>query len=510
MKRFIMVLWTSMLTARFAAAAPMPINLGDIRPVVSPDKPVSKIKFKTEFGPGDKTPNAPEHFTQAQVEEVEKFLASDMKNPGKNMSEDLLYRVIDVLAKTDMYFKRPIPTTEWDRRLEAMKDEFVKRNGRPEDLQYSAQQWENAIDSMLEAFVKEFGDAHTYYLNRKKAKKYRQSSASQLVGFGAKVGKVAEGVELEIVYPGSPAEKAGLVDGDIVTAVDNVSTQGEDLSSVIGRLQGEADTTVLVKVVRLSDPVNIRRAMFQMPDIFGKMAASGIGYVYFSSFNCHGNTDDTCIDRRLFTIVDALKSKGANKLIIDLRGNLGGLLDIAKSIGSEFLRDEDVIALTKRQEKLETKAVTDGLGRYADMPLAIIVNGWSASASEMLAAGLQEHGRATIVGSTTTYGKGSFQSHMMTAIPRLGGLVSRPDGTALHMTKGGWYTPQGRSVEGVHDPETGRNIPGSGGVMPNEMVMMSPDEERAVYLDILRQLSGRPAGNVKDAALEKAIEVLNH
>ena len=510
MKRLMTLFLVSLAAAHIAKAAPMPLNFGTIRSVGSPNENISKIKYKIETGPGDEEPRIPQHLTREQLKAAMDFLTSNGKNPPENLSEDLLFRVARILMNTDIAFKRPIPASEWEQRLAQMKEEFVKRNGRPETLQFSAQQWEEAVDVMLGGFIKELGDPHTRYLDRKTAKREREDDGGHFVGIGAQIIKVEEGIEISIVFPSSPAEKAGLIDGDVITAIDGVTTKGEEVQSVVGRLRGEAGTGVVVMVARLKNPLKIKRGAIRTPDHFSKMAAPGIGYVFFSQFNCQGNTSASCIDSRVFSSIDSLKSEGAVKLIIDLRGNGGGLLSMAESISSEFLKDGDVITVTKRQEMLASKAITDGLGRYADLPLAILVNGGSASASEIVAAALQEHGRATIVGSTTTYGKGSFQEHRPTVIPGgPSGYFSKADGTVLNVTKGGWYTPKGASVEGVYDPEIGRNLPGSGGVKPDELVMVSAEEEKSAYRGIVKQLYGRPAGDVKDRVLERAIEVLN-
>jgi len=369
----------------------------------------------------------------------------------------------------------------------------------------SAQQWEKSIDQMISGLVDKLGDPHTRYMPRAEAKQFAEMMQGSFVGIGASVEKVAEGVKLTIVYPGSPAEKAGLFSGDVVTAIDGVSTKDQDVSAAVKRMRGEAGTLVKVRVLRLGQPVTIKRAAIQMPDLFAKLAAPGIGYVYFSQFGPD-------VDARIFKKIDELKRQGAVKLIIDLRNNGGGLISMAESIGSEFLQDKDVITMTKRQGQLATKALTDGPGRFFGMPLAVLVNDGSASASEILAAALQEHGKATIVGSQS-YGKGSFQLPMPTEIPVFapGGYVvgSREDGTIIKVTEGGWYTPNDRSVEGKHDPATGRNVPGSGGVTPDEKVAMSAEDETKVMVGINEQLFSRGAGAAADPVLSKAVEVLS-
>lgn len=505
MKKLMPILLSALVAASAAVAATLPVKLGGVRSVGPNASKFSQVKYKIEKGPAAEPPQSPPNLADAQVEAMVKFLIPDPENPPKDLPPALVYRLMVVLAKVDMHFKRPIPPAEWDRRLQEMRDEFVSRHGRPGAASMSAQDWEKSVDAMLSGFVKKLGDPHSTYMNREEAKRFAEQMQGGFVGIGASVEKVADGVELDIVFPNSPAETAGLIDGDVVTAVDGVATKDQDLQTVVGRLRGPAGSQVKVRVSRLAQPVLVTRAAIQTRDVFAKMAAPGIGYVYFSQF---GPTTDA----RLFAKIDELKSSGARKLIIDLRGNGGGLMMMAESIGSEFLKDKDVITATKRQGKLATKALTDGPGRYYGMPVAVIVNGASASASEVLAAALQEHGKAVVVGSVS-YGKGSFQLPMPTEIPvfmpGLGVVGTRPDGTIIKVTEGGWYTPNDRSVEGVHDPATERNIPGSGGVKPDEAVTMTIQDEKAAMKSIMRQMYDRPAGAVMDAALDKAVEVLS-
>ena len=220
MKRMIHALLASLMAAQSATARPMTVQLGGIRSVIPENSNVSRVKYKIEDGPGAKEPTHLRNLTQEQLVEMMKFLAPDMRNPPNNLPPELVDRLRNVLQRVDMYYKSPIPKAEWDRRLEEMRDEFVKQNGQPSAAAKSAQEWETSIDAMIGGFVKKLGDPHTTYMNREAAKNFSEQMRGSFVGIGASVEKVADGVKLAIVFPGSPAEKAGLVDGDVVTAID--------------------------------------------------------------------------------------------------------------------------------------------------------------------------------------------------------------------------------------------------------------------------------------------------
>lgn len=511
MKKTIHVLLASLLFSRFASAETAPVRFDKIRSVSPKGSHFIRTKVKTEYGSGAESPNGIKNLTPEQLREMAGFLMPDPDHPPKDLPPALVDRMKDVLSKVDMHYKRPIAKAEWDRHIKEMQAEFVRRNGVPGAAVKSTEDWEKSIDAMLKGFVTKLGDPHSRYMGREEARQFRESMAGSFVGIGAQVAKVPFGVKLEFVFPGSPAEKAGLSDGDVIVSVDGAATKDQDLETVVGRLRGPAGTRVRLGVTCQKRPVAVVRGSVKIPDIFSKMAAPGTGYVHFSQFSCETRDPSSCVDARLFTKIDELRAQGATKLIIDLRGNPGGLLRVAESIGSEFLRDNDVVAITKRQEELATKAIADGPGRYRDMRLAVIINGRSASASEVLSAALQEHGRAIVVGSVS-YGKGSFQAVMETRVPMFkpgSFLATQSDGAIVKITEGGWYTPNDRSVEGVYDPKTEMNIPGSGGVKPDVEVPMTKEEEEAAMKSVMLQLFGRPAGDVKDAALDKAIEVLN-
>ncbi|OGR72377.1 MAG: hypothetical protein A2X40_04480 [Elusimicrobia bacterium GWC2_65_9] len=505
--QFIAALLSSLLAAPAMAEALLPVQLQRIRPVSERSSPASKIKYKTEYGPAAQEPASPPNLTDEQFQKLADFLIPDPQNPADGLTPGIIDRLMKVLGELDMYYKRPIPQSEWDRLIKEMQDDFIKKNGQPGALTtLSTNQWDQSINEMLRGVVAKLGDPHTTFMDPKQAAAFNGSmTGKDFGGIGASLKKVPDGAELIIVFPDSPAKKADLRPGDVVTAIDGVPTKDQDLDLVVTRMRGEAGTPVNIRIKRLDEPVEVTRAAIPPREIFAKMAAPKVGYVYFSQFSEE-------IDEKVFRQIDRLVRDGATKLILDVRGNPGGLLSMADSIASEFLADEDIIETTKRQERVQKRTHTDGRGRDYGMPLAIIVNGYSASASEVIAAALQQHKKATVIGSQS-YGKGSFQQVHPTVLPLYsytGDVISYyQDGTLIKITEGGWYPPNDRSIEGKHDPATGMNIPESGGIVPDEIAKLSHDDEMKVMAGILAQLYQQVAPAVADPQLDKAIEVLD-
>ncbi|MEK7234129.1 MAG: S41 family peptidase [Elusimicrobiota bacterium] len=505
--QIIAALLCPILAATAMAEGPVPLDLIGIRPVSARPSSVSKIKYRNEYGPGAMAPNNLQNLTEEQLEALASFLCPDSNQPPTNLNKALIYRLLNVLSAVDMSYKRAIAKEEWDRRIGDMQDAFTTRNGKPGARVLSEEEWEQSINDMLHGFMKKLDDPHAAFMDVKEAAAFKSDiNASGFPGIGAALRMSDDGVKL-FVFPDSPAQKAGLRDGDVITAIDGVPTKDQDLQTIIGRLRGPAQTPVDIRIRRLELPVSVTRAAIHPPDVLADMAARGIGYVYFSSFSDK-------IDEKIFTEINRLRDMGATKLIIDLRGNPGGLLPMADSLASEFLKHDDLIEYTERQGRLSSKALSVGQGRYYGMPLAIIINGYSASASEVLAAALKQHGKAIVVGSQS-YGKGSFQSPIEIAVPvilpqygdRILGYHN--DGTMAKVTEGGWFPPDGHSIEGVPDPQSGRYIPKSGGIVPDEIVELSENQEISVMTNIVARLYKQGKPEVVDLQLDKAIEVLN-
>lgn len=470
---------------------------------------LTPIRFRTDDSGAARLPRTPPHLTNAQLQRTVDALAR------AQVPDAIVYRVINVMAVADMVAGFPIPTSEWDRRVSAFSTGLaaaLPAGGTP-----TAAQVEAAVDHQLQQMIARSDDPHTNYLDRDAWQRLQEMTRNTgFVGIGAQVAPDPAGVKITRPMPGSPASQAslrqngveaarGLQRGDLIIAIDGVTAAGVPLEDAVKRLRGVPNSTVRIRVRRgaAEYDATLTRRQVNSPNSFSKMAAPGIGYVHFSAF-----VDN--VDQDVFAKIDALRGQGARKLILDVRANPGGSLPMVQSIASEFLRDGQEITTTRAQNLVISRATTDGDGRYVDMPVAVLIDTNSASASEILALVLQDHHRATIVGFQS-YGKGTFQSVIPTEIPveRFGFVVGRrQDGTGAKITGGGWFGPSGRSIQGRHDAQTGRNVPGTGGVVPDLIVRVSDAEEEAILDGLVDQLFGTGPGAANDPALAAAISAL--
>ena len=317
-----------------------------------------------------------------------------------------------------------------------------------------------AIRGMLDAL----GDEHTAYMD---PDQYRQASiglSGEYEGIGAFVDTDGEFLTIVSPMPGSPAEKAGVKAGDVVVAVDGDDVTGIDPSLVVQRILGPKGTTVRLTLRRENETdlieVSVVRDSINIPSVEGHVLDSGLGYIQLNTFG-----EDTTRD--LKRVVADLVRQDARGLILDLRGNGGGYLATAVEVSSEFLSDGVVLTERFGDGREEVYRARAG-GQATTIPLVVLVDGGSASASEIVAGALQDYGRARLVGETT-YGKGSVQDW----IPLNG------DQGAVRVTIARWYTPKDRQIN-----EQG----------------LAPDVEVAITDEDLK--AGR------DPQLDKAVEVL--
>ena len=288
---------------------------------------------------------------------------------------------------------------------------------------------QGAIRGMLGSL----GDSHTLYMDPSQYTQANTSLAGAYDGIGAWVD--ATGDYLAIVSPmkGSPAEKAGLKSGDKILKVDGVDQTGIPGDLVIQKVMGPAGTDVTLTILRAGlDPfdVKVTRAHITIPSVEGKMLGSGIAYVQINTFG------DTTTDELNSTLKD-LMAQHPKGLILDLRNNGGGYLDTAIQVVSQFVDKGPIVFEKYGDGHLKEHDAISG-GQALNVPMVVLINEGSASASEITAGALQDDGRAKLVG-VTSYGKGSVQNWIA--------LQNNQGAVAITIAK--WLTPLKRTIDHI-------------------------------------------------------------
>ena len=302
-----------------------------------------------------------------------------------------------------------------------------------------------AVKAMLEAT----GDPYAYFLTPQQYKLYSQNMHGSFGGIGATVDLIDS--QLTIISPikNSPAQNAGIRTGDVILAVDHVSTTGWSVRESVMRIRGPEGSIVqlLVKHQNASEPIEIDivRSIIKIPTVILEILPQGIAYVEIESFA--DNTDEI-----LAEIMRSPAVKSSNGIIIDLRNNLGGLLSSTINVTSQFIESGLILySIDSNADRKDYQTNSDL--HITNMPLAILVNEYSASGSEVMAGALQDHERAILIG-TNTFGKGSVN------LPKI-----LNDGSGMYFTVGRWYSPNGHIIEGqgltpniiVDSPHNGRD-----------------------------------------------------
>ena len=277
------------------------------------------------------------------------------------------------------------------------------------------------------------GDVYSRYYT---ADEYAQETASTdgaYAGIGVSIQKNKNGgVQIAECYEGGPGAEAGLQTGDVITAINDTDVTDMELSDVVSMIRENKDKTIVLTVLRenedTSREISVDVTDVELPSVFGEMLDEKTGYIQITQFT--GVTPQQYKD----TFAE-LKDKGMERLVIDLRDNPGGLLTSVCDILREIL-PEGLIVYTEDKYGNREEETCDGKNKL-DMPLAVLVNENSASASEIFAGAVQDHGVGTIVG-TTTYGKGVVQE-----------LRQLSDGSAVKLTVSNYYTPNGNSINKV-------------------------------------------------------------
>jgi carboxyl-terminal processing protease len=356
-------------------------------------------------------------------------------------------------------------------------------------------------------------DPHTVYLDTRRLSRLDESTSGHYAGVGIQMDVRDSGITVVATLHGTPAEQAGILAGDRIVEIDGKATLGLTADEALKTLRGPAGSNVRVQVERSPLPAPIqftitRRDIQVNPVQHALLLPDGVGYVDLNVFSADAATD-------LGHAIDSLRAKGAHSMVLDLRGNPGGLLDQGIGVADLFLDAGQSIVSTHGRTADEDRAFADRAPqRWGTMPLVVLTDSGSASASEIVAGALQDHDRAVVVG-TATYGKGSAQR------------VFRIEDGAVKLTTALWYTPSGRSINrprrsddtGDEDDDTpvpadsskprpafktdaGRTVLGGGGIVPDVEVpnRLATKEDKA-----LQTALGANVPKFRDAMVDYAL-----
>ncbi len=281
--------------------------------------------------------------------------------------------------------------------------------------------------------VRELNDPYSVLLSPKELATFNAQTNGKYAGIGMEIAESQGFITVQRVFPHTPAEQAGVQEGDRIVAVDTMNIRGWTTSRTSDALKGRPGTKVSVKFARPGVveliPITFTRAVVKIPAVaYAIMLERGIGYIPLLQFN------ETATEE-LHDAIERLVRQGAKGLIIDLRGNPGGILDQSLSTSNLFLKKgQEISSVRARSGQTQSYAASED-PEVPALPLIVLTDARSASASEIVAGALQDHDRALVIG-TTSFGKGLVQS----VFPLEGGY-------ALKMTTAKWYTPSGRSIQ---------------------------------------------------------------
>ena len=324
-------------------------------------------------------------------------------------------------------------------------------------------------DMAANAMIQSLGDRWSFYIPKSEMEGYGQQKNNAYVGIGVTITQMEDGSGLKVtqVTIGGSAEEAGVLAGDIITAVDGKSILEMTLDGVGQLIKGESGTQVVLTVLRNGEQmqITVTRRQIKMPVAVPTMLENNIGLIQIKNFN-------TNCTKETVAAIKLLQAQGAEKLIFDVRFNGGGYAHEMVALLDYLLPEGE---LFKTVDYTGKETVEKSNASYLDMPMAVLVNGSSYSAAEFFAAALDEYDAAVVVGEQTS-GKGYFQV-----------TYALPDGSAVALSVGKYYTPQGKSLEGV-------------GVTPEFVVPVDEKTAAGIYAGTIAPMD--------DPQILKAIEAL--
>lgn len=343
-------------------------------------------------------------------------------------------------------------------RYKAIIDKYYLGEVNEEDLKEGA----------IKGYVEGLGDPYTEYISKEDMKDYLDDTMGNFVGIGIYMVKNTEANKVQILAPikNSPAEKAGILPGDLIISVDGTTYTAEDMSVVSTKIKGEEGTTVKLEILRgtESKTFELKRENIKVNPVEGKVLSNQIGYIEFSSFD-----EGTAKDFK--AKYEELQRQGIKSLIIDLRNNGGGIVDEALEI-ADYITDKGSNLLYEVDKNNNEEIKKSENAPIINMPIVILTNENTASSSEILAGALKDLGKAKTCG-TKTYGKGVIQQ-----------VLTLPDGSGIKITSEKYLTPNKTEINKI-------------GIKPDEEVKL-PDTVKNVL----------SVEEKDDTQLQKAIEML--
>ena len=323
-------------------------------------------------------------------------------------------------------------------------------------------------EGAIKGYIEGLDDPYTEYISKEDMDSYLDDTMGNFVGIGIYMIKNTKYDKIQVLstIKGSPAEEAGIQSGDLILSVDGIEYKADDMTAVSNKIKGEEGTKVTVELLRGSENIKyeLTRSKVKVNQVEGKVLSNDIGYIKFTSFD-----ETTAEDFK--KQYQELAKKNIKSLIIDLRNNGGGIVDQALEI-ADYIADKDSVLLyevDKNNKETVRKAKTDPI---INMPIVILTNENTASASEILAGALKDLGKAKTVG-TTTYGKGVIQQ-----------ILKLNDGSGLKITIEEYQTPNKNKINKV-------------GIEPDEKVEL-PDSVESIFT----------IKESEDTQLQKAIDML--
>lgn len=324
---------------------------------------------------------------------------------------------------------------------------------------------EALLEGAIKGMVNSLGDPYSQFYNAEEYSKLNEDSSGKFVGVGIQINVKDDNIVVVAPIDGSPAKEAGIQSGDVIIRIDDEVYRGSDIDAAVSYMRGEEGTPVTLTIRRDEDELDftIVRREITTKSVRYEMLEGAIGYITLSQF-----TQD--VDQEFQEALDDLAGQGAEGYLVDLRGNPGGYLRESIDIASNFIPRGEVVVSTRDKHDNKHDDLSSG-GDYIGVPLVVLIDVGSASASEVVAGALKDYGAATLVG-TKTYGKGIVQT-----------VMDLPDGEGLKLTVASYYSPKGTNIHQI-------------GIVPDITVEYPEDLTVEEYT------------KEKDTQLQKGIEVL--